>query len=76
MAKRTVTSKGMRVKLRSANRQIESLTGTIHGLKQQVLLKEQTITILRDEVDAITEQTNQVCSDEAAVEPVINGEDS
>ena len=49
MAKRTVTSKGMRVRLRSANKQVEVLTGSIKGLKQQLMYKEQTIHELETE---------------------------
>lgn len=71
MAKRTVTSKGLRVRLKSANKQIEVLTGSIKGLKQQVLLKEQTITHLRNLLDDSNIPQPNECT-----ESVPSGDDS
>lgn len=52
MAKRTVTSKGIRLRLRKANTKIESLTGEIKGLRQQLLHKEQAIADLHAQLES------------------------
>lgn len=63
MAKRTVTSKGMRVRLRSTNKQIEVLIGTVTGLKQQLMLKEQTISQLEEERYELKQKLDALCTE-------------
>ena len=62
MSKRTKTSKGLRIKLRSLNRLIETLSGEAKGLKQQLLHKEQTIERLASDCHELKQQAKEVCT--------------
>ncbi len=65
MSSRTTTSKGMRARCKKLNSLVETMQGSIKGLKQQLMYKEQTIERLANENYQLKQDAPGDCTPES-----------